>query len=72
MNTHTSVDRKQLDDLLYGQARAELAHAQNRLAYYLAKPPYKTKNSGSFGWAPEITFWRAEAERLLPLAHVGA
>lgn len=42
----------------------ELLHAQERLAYYSAKAPYKTKDRGSFGWGAEIAFWKSEVERL--------
>lgn len=41
-----------------------LEHAKERLAYYQAKPPYKTKDRGSFGWGEEIAFWQGEVDRL--------
>lgn len=41
-----------------------LEYAKDRLAYYKAKPRYKTKDRGSFGWHEEIAFWQKEVDRL--------
>lgn len=50
--------------LVCNNGMTELEYAKDRLAYYKAKPPYKTRDRGSFGWGEEISFWRKEEERL--------